>query len=102
LELTSSFAPAEDLADFGLDAIYVVTDATPPAPVPRLVSIGPGGQPGAIRMQWDGAGRVFQLEKASEVTGPFRPVSPLVPGLGWTDYGETLTNSRAFYRLRQW
>ena len=53
-------------------------------------------------MQWDGAGRVFQLEKASEVTGPFRPASPLVPGLGWTDYGETLTNSRAFYRLRQW
>jgi len=46
LELTSSFAPAEDMADFGLDAIYVVTNATPPAPVPRLVSIGPGGQPG--------------------------------------------------------
>jgi len=33
-------------------------------------------------------------------TGP--KASPLIPGLGWTDYGETLTNSRAFYRLRQW
>src|SRR5207249_8119820 len=39
LELTAAFAPVEHPADFGLDALYIVTDAIPPAPAPRIDSI---------------------------------------------------------------
>lgn len=34
LELLNAFAPVEDLADFGLDALFIVTDAATPAAPP--------------------------------------------------------------------
>jgi hypothetical protein len=102
LELTSAFAPVEDLADFGLDALYIVTDATPPAPAPRIVSIENAAQSGDVTLQWDGLGRTFQLEKAGDVAGPFLPASPIFPDSNWIDSGDAQTNSKAFYRLRHW
>jgi hypothetical protein len=102
LELTSAFAPVEDLADFGLDALYIVTDATPPAPAPRIVSIENAAPSGDVTLQWDGLGRAFQLEKAGDVAGPFLPASPIIPDSNWIDSGDAQTNSKAFYRLRQW
>jgi hypothetical protein len=33
LDLLTAFAPLEDLGDFGLDAVFVVTDPVPPPPV---------------------------------------------------------------------
>jgi len=66
LELVSAFAPLEDASDFGLDALFIVTDFTPPAPAPRLLGIDPHS--GAVF--WEGQGRVFQLERAADPTGP--------------------------------
>jgi hypothetical protein len=102
LELTTAFAPVEDLADFGLDALYIVTDKTPPAPAPRITSIRNAAPSGDVTLQWDGLGRAFQLEKAGDVAGPFLPASPIIPDSNWIDSGDAQTNSKAFYRLRQW
>jgi hypothetical protein len=102
LELVSAFAPLEDVADFGLDALYIVTDATPPAAAPKINSIVGPGPGGNITLDWTGDGRVFQLEKAAAATGPFAPVSPCMVDLNWLDSRATQNHSNGFYRLRQW
>ena len=102
LELTSAFAPVEDLSDFGLDALYIVTDALPPPPAPRIVSIKRASPSGDISVGWSGSGRVSQVEKAVRVTGPFLPTSSIVPDLSWIDFGASQTNAVGLYRLRQW
>jgi hypothetical protein len=100
-ELLSAFAPKETLTDFGLDALYVVTDATPPAPAPR-VTIQGDGSTGTARLTWQGQGRVFQVERADPVTGPFLPLSPFLPDLLFDDVGTLTNRSQAWYRISQW
>ena len=102
LELTAAFAPVEHLADFGLDALYIVTDAIPPAPAPRIDSIRRASSSGDVSVGWNGSGRVFQVEKAGRATGPFLPSSPILPDLSWVDFGAARTDAEGFYRLRQW
>src|SRR5207249_11494546 len=87
LELTAAFAPVEHPADFGLDALYIVTDAIPPAPAPRIDSIRRASSSGDVSVGWNGSGRVFQVEKAGRATGPFLPSSPILPDLSWVDFG---------------
>jgi hypothetical protein len=55
-----------------------------------------------VHLQWQGLGRVFQLEKAREVTGPFVPASPVMPDSAWIDPMALPAATAAFYRLRQW
>ena len=98
LELVSAFAPLEHAADFGFDALFVVTDFTPPAPAPRLLGIDLDGDTGKLTVQWEGKGRVFQLERATNVTGPYLPFSPIIPDFSFND----TIQSQFFYRLRQW
>ena len=97
LELVSAFAPVEDASNFGLDALFIVTDFTPPAPAPRLLGIDPhlGGP-----VSWEGQGKVFQLERASALAGPFIPISPIISDSTFTDI--LPTQPQFFYRLRQW
>ena len=102
LELTSAFAPLEDLFDFGLDALYVVTDASPPAPAPRIVSVTRDPATGGVVVQCDGKGRAFQLERAADLRGPWLPASPIVPELRFEDFADPPDVSAAFYRVRQW
>lgn len=102
LELLNPFAPVEDLADFGLDALYVVTDATPPVPVPRFTSIQANRSSGNVQLMWQGSGRVFQVERAAVLPGTFQPLSPIIPDLFFDDPGTLSDRSQAYYRLRQW
>jgi hypothetical protein len=102
LELTRAFAPIEDLANFGLDALFIVTDVAAVAAPPRFLGITPDTRSGDIALQWDGPGKVFQLENAADVSGPYRSVTPIIPDTHFTAAG-TLTNSaKALYRIRQW
>lgn len=101
LELLNTFAPLEDVAEFGLDALFIVTDATPPPEAPRL-EISARASTGTIRLKWEGDGRVFQVERSADPAIPFGPVSPILPGLTFEDSGVMNSRSRAFYRLRQW
>lgn len=98
LELVADFAPLEELADFGLDALFIVTDMAPPQPAPRIT--GFRWDEGGLRLEWEGAGRVFQLERAAELPGEFVPAGDIVPGSAFTDPRPAMP--RAFYRVRQW
>jgi hypothetical protein len=97
LELMSRFAPVEDLADFGLDALFVVTDLNTASTGPRLTQIQHSG--GKTHLEWDGLGRVFQVMRSSRVEGPYDPVSPILPALSFDDETDA---KLGFYRIQQW
>ncbi|MHB8520109.1 MAG: hypothetical protein ACYDH9_05070 [Limisphaerales bacterium] len=102
LELVSAFAPLEDVSNFGLDALFIVTDTTAPALPPRLPGFAFSASTGNASLNWTAKGRVFQVEKAGDVSGVFAPVSPVIPDSIWIDAGNSAANAKAFYRLRQW
>lgn len=100
LELVSGFAPLEDLGDFGLDALFIVSDASPSAPAPRFTGVNHRAVTGTIELEWDGAGRVFQVQRANDAPGPYSPLSEIVPDRFFHDTSPM--PSQSFYRLRQW
>jgi hypothetical protein len=104
--LLSAFAPVESVADFGLDALFIVTDVAPLSPAAGTTILNlpqPTNQPpGSLVLQWKGGGRVFQLEKATNVAGPYSPISPLTTEAVFVDDGTLMTQPQGFYRLRQW
>jgi hypothetical protein len=79
LELLSGFAPLEDLGDFGLDALFIVSDAAPPLPGSQFTRIRRDAATSVVELQWDGKGRVFQVQRARNVSGPYVPASEIVP-----------------------
>ncbi len=102
LELTGAFAPLEDVSDFGLDALFVVTDVASTAPAPRLTSFRVDPGTGAISAAWDGTGHVFQLEAADSITGPWFPYGPITPDLSLEWAPPAGNPPQSFFRLRQW
>lgn len=99
-QLVAAFAPSDPSLDYGLDALFVVTDTKPPALPPRIVNLLYSS--GAIHIDWDGEGDVFQLEHAPTIAGPWLPCSPILPDLSWDDSCDLTTGAAGFYRLRQW
>jgi len=99
-ELVASFAPAEPATDYGLDALFVVTDTKLPAPPPRIIRLRLPGD--SIGVDWEGDGEVFQLEHAPSFLGPWSPCSPIVPDLTFDDVSDMSAGGSGFYRLRQW
>jgi hypothetical protein len=100
-ELLSAFAPLEDRLDFGLDALWVVTDAGASVTPPKVTSINADRGTGDLRLQWQGEGHVFQVEDALSLTGPWEALSPIVPDQEFVDVG-ALDKPQRFYRIRQW
>jgi len=101
-DLVLPFQPLEDLANFGLDGLFVVTDvAAPPKPARVLLSFE-NGEGGGVRLMWPGQGRVFQVEATPALGDPFAPVSPVIPDLEWTDLSTSGLKQSSYYRLRQW
>ena len=99
-QLVAAFAPADPSLDYGLDALFVVTDTKPPAPPPRIVKLR--RLAGATGVDWDGDGDVFQLEHAPSISGPWSPCSPILPDLTFDAAGDLPAGASGFYRLRQW
>jgi hypothetical protein len=98
-ELIAAFAPADPTQDYGLDALYVVTDTQSPRPGPRIV--GQTRTNNALRIEWDGEGDVFQVETAPGLSGPWHTCTDILADLA----GEVCANLNAgcgFYRVRQW
>ena len=101
LDLVQPFSPLEDLADFGLDGLWLVTDlalASEKGPALALPSLQAEGE---LELNWDGPGRVFQVERASDPAGPYAPASPILPALQWRHRVES-ASGQEFYRVRQW
>jgi len=53
-------------------------------------------------LEWQGAGRVFQVERAGQVIGPYVPLGAIRPDLFFEDGGALMSRAQSFYRLRQW
>ena len=105
LDLMQSFQPLEDLADFGLDSLFIISDADIPEssqqrPESTGVAIAPGGAD--LLITWKAGGRVFQLERAPSIVGPWEPISPIQPEPPVLDAGALTNAPQSFYRLRQW
>jgi len=100
-DLLAAFAPVQNSPDFGLDALFIVTDTILPAGIPLLdIRALPATQ--SIALTWQGPGRVFQIEHAPTPAGPFLPLSPVIPDLSFTHTGALNGQPRGFYRLLQW
>ncbi|HTI73167.1 MAG TPA: hypothetical protein VMF06_24545 [Candidatus Limnocylindria bacterium] len=100
VELLAAFGPVEDLGDFGLDSLYIVSDATPVLPAPQFTGVHPSIATGSVDLDWKGTGHVFQLLRATEISGPYEPISPIIPDTHFTDSGGIAGS--VFYRLLQW
>ncbi len=99
-ELVAAFAPADPSLDYGLDALFVVTDTQPPESPPRITELQHSG--GAVRVDWKGEGEVFQLERAPSLDGPWQPCSSILPELFADDSSDSTNAPAGFYRVRQW
>jgi hypothetical protein len=97
-DLLAGFAPSAPAQDYGLDALYVVTDTQSPKPPPRILQHNRLGM--AMHLEWDGEGDVFQVELSPSPLGPWLPCSPIVPDL--SAQPECDSGPSMFYRLRQW
>jgi hypothetical protein len=98
-DLLAAFAPADPAKDYGLDALFVVTDAQPPKPPPRIVRCTRSGN--LFHLEWDGDGDVFQVEAAPNPGGPWLPCTPVLPDLS-SDVGSDSPSASGLFRLRQW
>src|SRR5262249_46310784 len=67
--LLAAFAPADESLDYGLDAVWVVTDTRPFRAAPRILSQQRSSA--TTRFEWDGQGDVYQVECAPSLTGPW-------------------------------
>jgi hypothetical protein len=102
-ELLTVFQPSGSGADFGLDALFVVTDAVAAGPAPKLGLPQPTNSPPAsLTIQRIGGSRAFQLERATNVAGPYVPASPITTDMLFLDAGALTNQPEAFYRLHQW
>lgn len=97
LELVREFQPLEDLANFGLTGVFLVSDlhVTPGAPGLKLT---PANGTGAWTVTWSGQGRVFQVEAVSDLRLPSHPRTEI--GLDRTIRWQPVGNE--FLRVRQW
>ena len=99
-DLLRGFAPADSTADYGLDAVFVVTDTCSPKPPPRIARWSRVSD--SLRFEWEGEGAVFQLESAHGVEGPWSPCGEIVPALTGNGPCDTGEAGLRVYRVRQW
>lgn len=99
LDILAPFQPIEDLADFGLDGLFVITDfqASAEAPLFGLPRWNVGEE--SIALRWEGSGRVFQLERSPEILGPWDNASQIIAG---QEFQVPKADGTAFFRLKQW
>ncbi|HAM72736.1 MAG TPA: hypothetical protein DCM86_13930 [Verrucomicrobiales bacterium] len=100
-ELLTLFSPMEDLASFGLDALFVVTDLSVLSP-PRLGTPVCDGAWQAWQLRWQGPGRVFQPERSPALQGVFSPIGPIDSATSLIDPVGPERRPSGFFRVRQW
>jgi hypothetical protein len=106
LDLVHGFSPLEDLADFGLDGLFVINDTTPRPSLADQHLLAPVllKESGDVSLQWNGTGRAWQLSYSPDLRTPFVPLSPILPVNAWL-HREILNGAGApsgFYRLQAW
>ena len=97
-ELVAAFAPSDPAPDYGLDALFVVTDTQPAKLPPRIVRQTRSGA--GFHLEWDGEGSVFQVQAGTGAAGPWLPCTDIVPDLSG-DFTSDKAAASVFFRLRQ-
>lgn len=69
------------------------------APVPRFNSLSPDSATGDVRLEWDAFGAIVEVERASDVTGPFNALTDKTTNSFFIDAGVITNFPRQFYRL---
>lgn len=87
-------------ADAGLDALHVVIDTGQDLRSPELALPAISGNDLVLR--WVGEGTAFQVFKAPAITGPFAPLTPIMPHTNFRDHGTLTNSSQGFYLLQQY
>lgn len=99
-DLIGRFQPLEDLANFGLRGLFIVANDDPRMGSATLTLVR--NLPAELTVNWEGPGRVFQLEATGRLEDPFIPASPIAPATSWrigpTPPGET----PRYFRVRSW
>ncbi len=95
-DLVRLYEPSPVETDYGLDALYVITDLANTAPPLRITQIQISN--GQVILTWENSGGSYQVERADEVSGPYTAVSPVIAANTWSD--GTL-KAMAFYRLKR-
>src|SRR6185295_2333040 len=80
-DLVAALGPADPSPDYGLDALFVVTDTKHPNSPPRIAKQILSND--LIHFEWDGEGEVFQLENTLSLSGVWLPCSPIIPDLSY-------------------
>jgi hypothetical protein len=105
-ELLSAWNGADATNDFGLDALFVVSDVTPPAPSAGQTRLAPPllikNPPASLSLQWGRGGRVFQVEKGVNPAGPYLAISPIMTDGSFLEDGGQTNTVQGFYRIHQW
>jgi hypothetical protein len=99
-DLVSRFMPTNPAADYGLDALFIVTDTQPPARSPQFLTETLSGD--LIHLEWDGPGAVFQLQSASSLLGPWTAISDIIPDQSFDASWDPTPGATAYFRLQQW
>jgi hypothetical protein len=102
LDLVAAFSPLEDLADFGLDGLVLVTDAVAPLPPPIVTAVILQPEVAGVRLEWQGDGRFFQVLGAPGLTAPFTPMSAIQPDANFDQSGLLRTHPDFYFKVRQW
>ena len=79
--------------------IYYLTLIAVPVPTIRLLI--PAALAGDVRLDWDGNGGKFQLQRATDAAGNYQPLTPFATSSPFTDVAVFTNYPQAFYRLRQ-
>jgi hypothetical protein len=95
-ELLSEFAAPP--GSKGLGDIFVVSDVSASDP-PRLLS--PFLEGDHFWLRWSGSNRVFRVQRATDVGGPWQPTGEIDPAPFFRDPG-ALFHPKAFYRIEGW
>jgi hypothetical protein len=101
-DFVSRFAPQEQIADYGLDGLFLVTDTFAEPTPPRITKLTVEQQ-SPRRLEWTGNGRVFQIEEIPRLGGPaIESPSPIIPDFSFDFPVINRIDNQLFYRLRQW
>jgi hypothetical protein len=102
LDLVSAFSPLEDLADFGLDALVVVTDTLPAMPPPAAPTLTLWPPSDRLLLEWTGDGRFYQVLGAPSAGGPYAPMAPFQTNPFFERNDWLSTHPSWFFKVRQW
>jgi len=101
-DLTAALMPLGDPpTDFGLDAVVVISDYDATEGGAKIDASFDKANNGVV-VSWKGPGRVFQVERAAEVFGPWLAITPIIADLSYEDFDGVTSSERGFYRVRQW